>query len=104
WTRAIELDPSNHVFFSNRSAAYLSKGDAEKALQDADKCITLNSTWAKGYVRKGAALHKLRRYTDAVKAYNEGLTTSPGDAGLTRGLEDVSKAQEAARAAAGKLP
>lgn len=43
------------------SAAHLSNGNATKALEDAGMCIKANSSWAKGFARKGAALHKLRR-------------------------------------------
>lgn len=52
YSQAIAVDPSDHVFFSNRSAAYLSKGDAQNALQDANKCIELNASWPKGYSRQ----------------------------------------------------
>ena len=69
YTQAIALDGKNHILFSNRSAAYLSKGDGELALDDAVKCIEINSTWPKGYTRKGAALHKLQEYDDAISAY-----------------------------------
>ena len=35
YTQAIELDPDDHVFFSNRSAAYLAMGGAKsKALKE----------------------------------------------------------------------
>lgn len=60
------------MYFSNRSAAYLSKKDAENALSDAEQCIKLNTSWAKGYSRKGAALHALRRYDEAKEVYEEG--------------------------------
>ncbi|CAM9439347.1 unnamed protein product [Pylaiella littoralis] len=100
YTKAIDLDPSNHVFYSNRSAAHLSNGNAAKALEDAELCIKANDTWAKGFTRKGAALHKLKRYDDAADAYEEGLKTCPGDAALGRGLEDVLKAQAASKAPA----
>ena len=56
YTEAINLDPKDHVFFSNRSAAYLSKGDAHSALSDAERCISLNGSWAKGYSRKGGRI------------------------------------------------
>ncbi|KAG5188796.1 hypothetical protein JKP88DRAFT_152385, partial [Tribonema minus] len=36
------------VYYSNRSAAYLKQGDGVKALLDAEKCTTLDETWAKG--------------------------------------------------------
>jgi stress-induced-phosphoprotein 1 len=92
YTKAIELDSTDHVFFSNRSAAYLSKGDAINALADGEKCIEISPQWAKGYTRKGAALHSLKRYDDAVKAYQDGLKIAPSDAGLTSGLNEVKKA------------
>merc|ERR1719426_388027 len=37
-TAAIALDPSNQVFFSNRSVAYTAMQMYEKALEDADGC------------------------------------------------------------------
>lgn len=92
YSKAIELDSSDHTFFSNRSAAYLSKGDAENALKDADSCIGVKGDWAKGYVRKGAALHKLMQYEDSIEAYEAGLKVAPEDAGLKSGLADVQKA------------
>eukprot|EP01038_Epipyxis_sp_PR26KG_P007406 gene7406-10095_t len=91
YTEAINLDPNDHVFFSNRSAAYLSKGDANNALSDSVRCIDLNPTWAKGYSRKGAALHALKRYNDAVEVYRTGLKIAPSDTGLLSGLEEVQK-------------
>jgi stress-induced-phosphoprotein 1 len=94
YTKAIELDSSDHVFFSNRSAAYLSKGDGVNALADGEKCIEISPQWAKGYTRKGAALHALKRYPDAVNAYEAGLKIAPNDAGLTSGLSEVKKAME----------
>jgi stress-induced-phosphoprotein 1 len=92
YTKAIECDGTNHVFYSNRSAAYLSQGDGENALADANKCIEINGTWAKGFTRKGAALHSLKRYEDATAAYNDGLKVEPGNAGLKSGLKEVESA------------
>ena len=73
YTKAIELDPNDHVFYSNRSAAYLSLKNAEKALEDANSCVRVKSDWPKGYSRQGAAFHAMRRYDEAVKAYEAGL-------------------------------
>jgi stress-induced-phosphoprotein 1 len=103
YTKAIEMDSTDHIFYSNRSAAYLSKGDAELALSDGEKCIELNESFAKGYSRKGAALHALKRYDDAIECYNKGLEVAPNDSGLTSGLAEVEKAQNAADSRGGGL-
>lgn len=95
YTKAINLDGSNHVYFSNRSAAYLKQGNGNNALEDANSCINLNPQFAKGYSRKGAALHALKRYNDSIAAYNEGVEKFPSDAGLKKGLEDVTREKDA---------
>ena len=88
------MDGANHVFYSNRSAAYLKKGDAQNALEDATACVGLNPEFTKGYSRKGAALHSLKRYNDSIAAYEEGLAKFPADAALKKGLEDVQREQK----------
>ena len=89
------------MFYSNRSAAHLSLDDAVHALDDAASCIAAKPDWAKGYSRKGAALHALRRYDEAVAAYQEGLKCDADNAACRSGLDEVEKAQaQAADAAA----
>ncbi len=94
-----EAAAPRHVYFSNRSAAYLSKGDAAAALQDAEQCIASNPTWPKGFSRKGAALHALKQYDEAQSAYEAGLAVAPEDAALQAGLEDVKKVVESSQRA-----
>jgi stress-induced-phosphoprotein 1 len=92
FSSAIELDPSDHVFFSNRSGSYASLGEYDKALTDAEECVRLNASFAKGYGRKGLALFKLGKTADAESAYEEGLSVKPGDVNLAKGLEEVQMA------------
>lgn len=94
YTSAINLDGANHVYYSNRSAAYLSKGDALNALEDAESCLGLNPQFTKAYSRKGAALHALKRYNDSIATYEEGLLKFPSDKGLQNGLESVKKEKD----------
>jgi len=94
FTQAINIDSSNHVFFSNRSACYTSLGNYQKALEDAEQTIKLKSDWPKGYSRKGAALYGLGRLDEASDAYNEGLKLDPNNALLKKGLEDVESAMQ----------
>jgi stress-induced-phosphoprotein 1 len=43
FSKGIELDPNNHVLFSNRSAAKAGKKDWEGALADAEQVLALLS-------------------------------------------------------------
>jgi stress-induced-phosphoprotein 1 len=97
--QAIQHDPTDHVFFSNRSAAYLSKGDTSDALADAEACVKLNPKWGKGFSRKGAALHALQRYEEAIRTYEEGIAVDPSNEGLKTGLADAREAQFASQSA-----
>lgn len=89
YTKAIELDASNHVFFSNRSAAYAKKQDYEKALNDAKKTVELKPDWGKGYGRLGAALSYLGKDDEAVEAYENGLKHDPNSAQLQAGKQEI---------------
>lgn len=84
------------MFYSNRSAAYLSLNDHENALKDAEECINRKSDWAKGYARKGAALHAQRQYDDAIAAFEKGLEFEPTNGACLTGKDEVVKAKSAA--------
>ena len=71
--KAIKLDPDNHIFFSNRAAAHMALEQYDRALVDADECIRLQPTWAKGYSRRGAALFRMDKLGPARDAFEKGL-------------------------------
>jgi len=91
FTRAIALDGTNHVYYSNRSAAYASIERYHDALRDANKVIELNPTFAKGYARKGNALFGAGDLEGAKAAYESGLRRCGDDAMLRSGLQDVEE-------------
>ncbi|PBP20982.1 tetratricopeptide [Diplocarpon rosae] len=95
FTEAIAIEPTNHILYSNRSAAYASKKDYEKALTDADKVTEIKPDWAKGWGRKGAAKHGLGDLIGALDAYEEGLKLDPSNAQNKSGLESVKRAIDA---------
>ncbi|CAK9074980.1 unnamed protein product [Durusdinium trenchii] len=87
FTEAIKHDPTDHVFFSNRSACYASLEDYDKALEDGRECVRLKPDWPKGYTRKGLAEFFLQKYDDAAETYKAGLKLAPEDATLKEGLK-----------------
>jgi stress-induced-phosphoprotein 1 len=94
FTQAIAIQPENHILYSNRSAAYASKKDWTNALNDADKTTQIKPDWAKGWGRKGAALHGKGDLVGANDAYEEGLKHDANNAQLKSGLASVQKAME----------
>ena len=74
---AIELDPENHVFYSNRAAAYMAMEKFDRALKDANECVRLQPTWAKGYSRQAAALLSMGDLPAAREACLKGLDLEP---------------------------
>ncbi|XP_023949750.1 stress-induced-phosphoprotein 1 [Bicyclus anynana] len=97
YTMAIELDPENHVLYSNRSAAYAKAENYSAALEDANKTVSLNPKWSKGYSRKGSALAYLGKHEESIAAYEKGLEFEPDNQQLASGLEEVKKQAEEAR-------
>ncbi|KAH0613497.1 uncharacterized protein H6S33_005383 [Morchella sextelata] len=102
FTQAIEVDPSNHVLYSNRSACYASLKDFAGALQDATKCTELKPDWAKGFTRKGAALHGEGDLIAALEAYEEALKLDPNNAQAKSGAKLVNEAISREAAADGQ--
>ncbi|CAM65287.1 conserved hypothetical protein [Leishmania infantum JPCM5] len=91
---------------SNRSAAYLqaahqmpSVEDAyARALCDADRTVSLRTSWFKGYARQGDAYFKLKRYGAAAEAYEMALQLDPRNKTLMNALsESRQRARRAAR-------
>ncbi|KAF4819265.1 Heat shock protein sti1-like protein [Colletotrichum siamense] len=95
FTEAIALQPENHILYSNRSAAYASKKDWQKALDDANKTTEIKPDWPKGWGRKGTAYYGLGDLLAANDAYEEGLKVDPNNAGLKKDLAAVQKAMKA---------
>ncbi|KAI1772136.1 hypothetical protein F4818DRAFT_449722 [Hypoxylon cercidicola] len=94
FTKAISIDASNHILYSNRSAAYASKKDWANALTDAEKTTQIKPDWPRGWGRKGAALHGSGDLLGASDAYEEGLKHDPNNAGLKSSLASVQRAME----------
>ena len=83
YTSALELRPTEHTIFSNRSLAYLRVGRLEDAFSDACRCVEICPEFARGYMRKAVALNMLQRYEEAQKVSVTGY--------MLRGSDSISK-------------
>lgn len=88
YTRAIERDPSNPVYFSNRAAAHSSKTDHLSAVADAKQAIELDPKFVRGYSRLGHAHYCIGDYSGAIEAYRRGLELEPNNVAMKTGLQN----------------
>lgn len=77
YTQAIDLDPNNAIFLSNRSLCWIRLGQAEQALADAKACRALRPDWPKACYREGVALRLLQHFDEAANAFYEGVELDP---------------------------
>ncbi|CAH0690317.1 unnamed protein product [Spodoptera exigua] len=79
YTKAIEKNPKNAVFFANRSIANLRLENFGYALSDASKAIELDRSYTKAYYRRAAAYMSLGKYKLALKDFEYVTKVRPND-------------------------
>ncbi|CAB3249857.1 unnamed protein product [Arctia plantaginis] len=96
YDEAIQLCPDNAAYYGNRSACYMMLGMYKKALEDAQKAVSLDSTFTKGYIRMAKcciALGDLAGVEQAVHRATE-LGGAECAASERRALEALRKLHE----------
>lgn len=89
FSQCIELDPTDHVFWSNRSGTNLQLKRTRDAVSDAEQCVRIKDDWAKGYSRLGAALLADTQGIAAVTAFEKGLRLDTANEAMLKGLADA---------------
>jgi len=79
YTEGLVIYEKSHLLHSNRCWAYMLLKNWEKALEDANKCIELQSDFTKAHFRKGSILLELGRIEEAVAALTEAHDLEPKD-------------------------
>ena len=85
---ALQRHPEHFRVHLELSALHYVGGDAERALQSADRSIELRGEQALAHVRRGSALRTLKRHREAAEAFEEALRLDPGDARVQESLGD----------------
>ncbi|KAG0309332.1 hypothetical protein BGZ98_003447 [Dissophora globulifera] len=83
---AIVLNANSAVYYANRAAAYSQMGDHQNAIKDSLKAAEVDPSYSKAYSRLGHAYFSVGKYTEAVSAYEKGLTLEPNNATMKSSL------------------
>lgn len=67
FTKAIEYDQDNKIFYSNRSACHLAKGNYKLALNDAKRSVEIDPSYVKGYYRGALANYEMNKLDEALE-------------------------------------
>uniref|UniRef100_A0A8C2TGH3 Small glutamine-rich tetratricopeptide repeat-containing protein beta n=1 Tax=Coturnix japonica TaxID=93934 RepID=A0A8C2TGH3_COTJA len=77
YTRAIELDPNNAVYYCNRAAAQSKLSKYSEAIKDCERAIAIDPKYSKAYGRMGLALTSVNKYEEAITSYQKALDLDP---------------------------
>lgn len=69
YSSAIELNPTNAIYYGNRSLAYLRTECYGYALADATRAVELDKKYVKGYYRRAASNMALGKFKAALRDY-----------------------------------
>ncbi|CAR26204.1 hypothetical protein ZYGR_0H00110 [Zygosaccharomyces rouxii] len=91
YTKAIELDDTKSIFFSNRALAHLKQDNFQLSLNDCDKALELDSKNIKAYHRRGLSYVGLLEFKKARTDLKTVLKSKPGDVAADRALQICEK-------------
>ncbi|XP_073959341.1 small glutamine-rich tetratricopeptide repeat-containing protein alpha-like [Choristoneura fumiferana] len=86
YSRAVELDPRNAVYFCNRAAAHFKLGEHEAAVADCAAALALQPDYGKAHGRLGLALTALERHREARQAYARAAQLEPDNESYRQNL------------------
>ncbi|KAK8844921.1 hypothetical protein M9Y10_021094 [Tritrichomonas musculus] len=87
YSKAINNDPENATFYSNRSAAFTSLEFPGPALEDANKAIQIMPSFIKAYTRKAHCYFDLGEYIKSYQTYEQALVIDPKNSDAKEGID-----------------
>ncbi|KAF4585384.1 TPR Domain containing protein [Ophiocordyceps camponoti-floridani] len=93
YSQALDLDPTNAVFLSNRAAAHSAAKDHSSAKQDAEAAVAIDPSYTKAWSRLGLARFALGDAKGAMEAYAKGIEHegNGGSEAMRKGFETAKR-------------
>eukprot|EP01024_Parvocaulis_polyphysoides_P017727 TRINITY_DN17829_c5_g1_i3.p3 TRINITY_DN17829_c5_g1~~TRINITY_DN17829_c5_g1_i3.p3 ORF type:complete len:162 (+),score=25.99 TRINITY_DN17829_c5_g1_i3:193-678(+) len=91
YSEAIELNPCQHVYYSNRAFAQIKLENFGSAIEDATKSIELEPKYVKAYYRRGDAKFCMGKFKEAVKDFKDAAKVAPRDPDIRKKLQECEK-------------
>ena len=93
YTKAISIEPNNHILYNMRGMTYRYLGKESNALQDYNKAIQLFSKNSKIFYNRGILkLYDFKQYNSAIKDFDKAIELDNQDPSF---FEERAKAKEA---------
>ncbi|XP_033951859.1 small glutamine-rich tetratricopeptide repeat-containing protein beta isoform X2 [Pseudochaenichthys georgianus] len=96
YTKAIDLDLRNAVYYCNRAAAHSKLGNYTEATGDCERAIGIDPTYSKAYGRMGLALTAMNKYPEAISFFKKALVLDPDNDTYKSNLKIAEQKQKEA--------
>ena len=73
YTKKIEEEPNNDIYYNNKGATFNNLEKYEKAIEDYSQAISLNSEEPIYYYNRGVAFDNLEKYEKAIEDYSQAI-------------------------------
>jgi len=87
YSKAIELDGGNPVFYCNRAAAHSKMNNHHLAIEDCQRAIDMDPSYSKAYGRMGLAHSSLEKHREAVENFKKALELEPDNESYKSNLQ-----------------
>lgn len=91
YSKAIELDPTNAIYYANRSLAHLRQESFGSALEDGILAVKNDPSYLKGYYRRAAAQMSLGKFKKALADFEFVAMRRPNDRDAAMKFNECNK-------------
>lgn len=99
YSKAINQDATNPVFYCNRAAAYSRLGDYQSAADDCRMSLRYDPNYSKAFGRLGLAYSKMNKHEQALEAYQNAIRIEPDNQDYKNNMSVTQQRLEELRSA-----